>query len=453
VIDAKLPHSPELERAYLGGLILGGEGFDLEVSDFYLPFHRALYRKLLELRRDGKPTADLALIAGALSATELDEVGGIAYLAGLLDGVPRASNLSHYSKELKQKSLLRRVITVSQLNTDKLLAANGDAKEVLREVLNSFCPYRDEVGQNRRVNLKACSVPELLRMDVKPREMLLHPFLPAQGLAMLYSKRGVGKTFISLGISAAAAGGRRFLKWNAPTPRKVLYVDGEMPLSALQQRVSDILAGTDIDHPLENLQFITPDLHDRGLPDLSTVSGQDEIETHLEGVSLLVLDNLSSLVRAVKENEGEGWLPVQDWALDLRRRGISVLFVHHAGKGGAQRGTSRREDLLDSVVTLKHPTDYLASEGLRCIVDYEKSRGFYGEDARSFEVRMSAGPSGEAVWTVTDCEASAKSRARDLLAAGMSVRDVAEEVGISKSAVQRLKNNAQGEVSQGREGR
>ena len=172
----------------------------------------------------------------------------------------------------------------------------------------------------------------------------------------------------------------------------------------------------------------------------STISGQDEIEAHLDGVSLLVLDNLSALVRAVKENEGEGWLPVQDWALDLRRRGIAVLFVHHAGKGGAQRGTSRREDLLDSVLTLKHPSDYHAEEGLRCIVDYEKSRGFYGVDARSFEVKMSAGPSGESVWTVADCEASTDARASKMFQDGMSIRDVAEELGISRSKAHRLKN-------------
>jgi putative DNA primase/helicase len=296
-------------------------------------------------------------------------------------------------------------------------------------------------------NLRVVSLPELLRMDFKPREMVLHPFLPTQGLAMLYSKRGVGKTFIALGIAVAVASGTEFLRWKAPTARRVLYVDGEMPGGTLRKRLDDFCAGTNISYPLETLQIITPDVQDRGLPDLSTISGQDEIEEHLEGIELLILDNLSALVRAVKENEGEGWLPVQDWALDLRRRGISVLFVHHAGKSGAQRGSSRREDLLDSVVTLKHPSDYSPSEGLRCIVDYEKARGFYGDDARSFEAQMSAGPSGEAVWTVTDSEASAKSRAREMLAEGMSVRDVAEEIGISKSAVQRLKNNPVSQVS------
>src|SRR5205823_869739 len=60
--------------------------------------------------------------------------------------------------------------------------------------------------------LRVYSVPELLKMDVKPREMLLHPFLPSQGLAMLYSQRGAGKTFISLGISIAVASGSPFLK-------------------------------------------------------------------------------------------------------------------------------------------------------------------------------------------------------------------------------------------------
>ena len=283
-----------------------------------------------------------------------------------------------------------------------------------------------------------CPVTDLLRMDVKEREMVLHPFLPTQGLAMLYSKRGVGKTFISLGISVAVASGTKFLKWSAPKPRRVLYVDGEMPCSAIKQRISDIIAGGDAPQPVDNLRIITPDLQDHGLPDLATVAGQDLIEEHLDGVELLVLDNLSSLVRAVKENEGEGWLPVQDWALDLRRRGISVLFNHHAGKAGAQRGTSRREDLLDSVVTLKNPNDYVPSEGLRCDVYYEKSRGFYGDDAKPFQVKLMAGQSGEAVWTVADPETTIEARVLEMHGQGMSLRDIAEEAGVSKSKIHRI---------------
>ncbi len=438
----------------LGGILLGGDGPWLDPGDYFLPFHQSLAQALLRLRKEGKPTNDIVLLSEILSPDELERCGGIAYVAGLLDGLPRIANLSHYGESIREHAALRRGIALCDTLGRKLYSANGNAAEVLREVATLSAPLRDISGTRALQRLKSLSLPELLRMDFRPREMLLHPFLPSQGMAMLYSKRGAGKTFISLGISVAVASGTEFLKWKAPSPKRVLYVDGEMPGSTLRKRLDDIVAGTNIDYPLENLRIITPDVQERGLPDLSTVAGQDEIEAHLDGIDLLVLDNLSALVRAVKENEGEGWLPVQDWALDLRRRGLSVLFVHHAGKGGAQRGTSRREDLLDSVLTLKHPGDYRAEEGLRCIVDYEKARGFCGEDARPFEVKMSSGPSGEAIWTIADSEASAKSRAVELLAEGMSVRDVSEETGLSKSSVQRLKNNPQlSQVSRSAEGR
>ena len=83
------------------------------------------------------------------------------------------------------------------------------------------------------------------------------------------------------------------MNWNAPKASNILYIDGEMPFSSLHQRIMDIVAGSDSAKPLDNFRIITPDLQDRGLPDLATISGQDQIEEHLEGVDLLVLDNLS----------------------------------------------------------------------------------------------------------------------------------------------------------------
>jgi hypothetical protein len=68
-----------------------------------------------------------------------------------------------------------------------------------------------------------------------------------------------------------------------------------------------------------------------------------------------------------RENEAESWLPVQQWALSLRRRGISVLLDHHAGRNGEQRETSKREDVLDTMLTLRHPADYLTSDFGICV--------------------------------------------------------------------------------------
>ena len=127
----------------------------------------------------------------------------------------------------------------------------------------------------------------------------------------------------------------------------------------------------------------------------------------------------------------------------MRKLGISVLFVHHAGKGGgrfyALRGTSRREDLLDMVINLRHPADYNPAEGLRCEVHYEKCRGFYGEDAKPFEVKMEQGRGGEAVWTKRDLENVLDARAAELFEDGASVRDVAQDLGISTAMAGRIR--------------
>ena len=103
---------------------------------------------------------------------------------------------------------------------------------------------------------------------------------------------------------------------------------------------------------------------------------------------MIVIDNISCLFRSGSENEAESWQEAQEWALDLRRRGKSVLFVHHAGKSGNQRGTSKKEDILDAVIILKHPDDYQAEQGARFEVKFDKARHFSGEDARSFQVQL-----------------------------------------------------------------
>jgi hypothetical protein len=51
---------------------------------------------------------------------------------------------------------------------------------------------------------------------------------------------------------------------------------------------------------------------------------------------------ISTLCRSGKEDESDSWLPIQNWLLSLRSLGKSVLKIHHAGKSGQQRGTSRR---------------------------------------------------------------------------------------------------------------
>ena len=76
--------------------------------------------------------------------------------------------------------------------------------------------------------LQVVDIHSFLAMDIPPRETMLEPWLPCQGLAMLYGRRGMGKTYLALGIGYAVGSGGGVLGWQAPKARKVLYIDGEM---------------------------------------------------------------------------------------------------------------------------------------------------------------------------------------------------------------------------------
>lgn len=278
---------------------------------------------------------------------------------------------------------------------------------------------------------------DFLSLDIKPREFIISPVIPCQGLVMVYAARGIGKTHFALHLSYAVASGQMVFRWKAATPRRVLYIDGEMPASAMQERIAGIVASYHQEPTPGFMRIITPDTQPDFMPNLATPEGQAAIAPYLEGVDLLVVDNLATLCRAGRENESEGWLPVQEWILSLRRRGMSALLVHHANKGGGQRGTSSREDVLDTVISLRRPQDYRPEEGARFEVHLEKARGIIGDDAKPFEARLIQ--NGDAlVWACRDIEDMELEMVARLHTDGLPIRDIAEETGLSKSKVGRL---------------
>jgi putative DNA primase/helicase len=228
---------------------------------------------------------------------------------------------------------------------------------------------------------------DFLALQVPPREMLLASILPERSLAMLYAPRGMGKSLLALTIGIAVASGSSVLRWSAPKTRRVLLVDGEMVLSDLQARLNLIIAGLNAKVPNDGFRVLAADHTERGI-NLSNDEGQQELERHLDGVDFLILDNLSTLLANGSEGASDAWLPMQNWLLKLRRRGVAVLIIHHAGVNGRQRGTSRREDALDTVIALRRPADYSPEQGARLEVHIEKARALVGDGAAPCEAAV-----------------------------------------------------------------
>jgi hypothetical protein len=454
-------YSEIAQRVVLGSALLDnsqmrGPLVDLSVNDFVGSTHGELYGVMLQLSEEGIPF-DPSTIAQAFDDRgELDRVGGYEGISALVDGAVSGPGIvKQHVQTMLSCSKLRRLVSLGESVAGSVEAGMSpeDIETTLVKKVQFLQSGRDLQGQllpaSRRERVRASQLTavradELLAREIKPREMLLDPILPEQGLAMLYGYRGTGKTYVALGIAVAVASGGPFLKWQAPRPRSVLYVDGELPATTMQERVRTILGGC---LPPETLRIVTPDLQACPMPDLAASEGQMRLEPLVAGADLVVLDNLSALCKTGNENEGQDWLSIQEWMLGLRKRGIAVLFVHHAGKNKSQRGTSKREDLLDTVITLKHPSDYDHSQGLRCEVHFEKTRAQLGDAAKSFEVAMHGDPTNGARWTVRSLEDTNAQRANELFSTGMSIRDVAEELGLSKSAVGRLRQKWQGSTA------
>jgi putative DNA primase/helicase len=286
-----------------------------------------------------------------------------------------------------------------------------------------------------RKQVPAVNYDDFLKAKLPPRETLLAPWLPRRGLAMIHAPRGIGKTHIALGAGWAVAAGGGFLRWTTPGGAfRVLLLDGEMPGVVLQERLKRVVDASGLAPPMPDyLRLAAADILRDGLPDLADPSSQGFYSDIVADADLVVVDNLSTLCRGLKENDADSWAPVQSWCLSLRRQNKSVLLIHHDGKNGGQRGTSKKEDVLDTVIGLRKPPDYQADQGARFEIHFEKARGFFGPEAEPFEVRLdgeqwreSEIKSGDDLGTLTALHQQ-----------GLSVRQIADRTGLSKSSVQR----------------
>ncbi len=215
-----------------------------------------------------------------------------------------------------------------------------------------------------------------------------------------------------------------------------------MPANMMQERFKDIIASND--KPIAApFNLLTPDLQNNVyVPDISTPKGQQALETHLDDIKLIIVDNITTLCRTGNENETESWRPVQDWALRMRASGRAVLFIHHAGKKGAQRGASAREDTLSVVISLVRPEGYKGHEGAIFEVHFEKARGLVGDAVKSFKATMSKDQNNNLCWTTDNVTPNKQESIKHLFSEGYKQTEIAKKLGINKSTVSRYVREA-----------
>lgn len=450
-LEKPLPQNPDAERAILGAILLDLSvpnatlkvvAEQLHASDFFLPEHQCIFRRLLELSKNNIPIDMLVLVDALNAESEIDRAGGPGYISKLSDGLPNISNFAMYAKIVRDKSVLRQFIY--KTNDLQQRAIEGGANH--EELLIEFDAFSRHAAAGRSTGIVAATAADFLVMKFDPLEFIIEPLLPARGSGMIYSPPGLGKTHIALYMAfCIAIGAPTCFVWDIPKARRVIYVDGEMDAESLQEMLRQIALGLDMKLPEDPqfLRIVNPDIQKGMVPRINTIEGRAAIESLVKPGDVLFLDNLSTLCPGADEDETENWAKVQEWILDLRRKGIATFIVHHANKSGAsQLGTSKKEHQLSVNIRLRRPSNYEQVEGLRVEVLFDKlrSRGagpFKAQWAQPFEVELRV-EDGRAIFLHKPLTKILKERAKQYLVGGMKEHDVVLETGLSRWTVRRI---------------
>ena len=132
-----LPANVEAERAILGAILLDNLSFNeaaehLQAEDFSLDSHRRIYSRMVELMDSSRPIDLITLVEELDRRKELQAIGDVGYISGLIDGVPDRPSIEHYIKIVRDKALLRGLINTAS----SAIARASEQSDLAEEILN-----------------------------------------------------------------------------------------------------------------------------------------------------------------------------------------------------------------------------------------------------------------------------------------------------------------------------
>ena len=134
--ERTLPHNLEAERSVLGAILVHNDAFNVaaelvDSGDFFRDAHRRVFDKMVDLNERGQAIDLVTLKDELVRSGDLDDVGGAAYIAALVDGVPRSTNVEHYARIVKERATLRNLIQSANRILGLAYRAEEDADTLL----------------------------------------------------------------------------------------------------------------------------------------------------------------------------------------------------------------------------------------------------------------------------------------------------------------------------------
>jgi len=314
------PHSIDAEQSVLGGLLLDNQSWDriadkLQEKDFYLLAHRILFRTVVDFANHAKPF-DLITLTDALKSTnQLAEIGGELYLYELVNKTPSAANIVAYADIVRERSVLRQLITIgSEITENAFTPAGRSINELVDEAERKVF----QIGDHGARGSGPLRISDFLARAVDRIDILFHSDQVVTGLATGYKdldemtsglqpsdlivvagRPSMGKTTFAMNIAEHAA-----IQGNKP----ILVFSMEMPGQALAMRMMSSLGLID-QHKIR-----TGKLSDEDWPRVtSAVSMLSEAKLFIDDTPALSPGEIRARARRVAKEQGPLGLIVIDY--------------------------------------------------------------------------------------------------------------------------------------------
>ncbi|HEY0758773.1 MAG TPA: replicative DNA helicase [Acidisarcina sp.] len=182
-----LPASLDAERSILGAILLDNVAYNeaaerLQPEDFALDSHRRIYSRMAELI-DSNRAVDIVTLSEELAKRkEVEAIGGVAYLASLTEGLPRRISIEEYVRIVKDKSLLRQLISICSTAITRAADQSEEALEVLSSAENDLLEVTE-----RGITNGFTGIPEIVRESFGTIDNLYKEGKEVTGLATHYT--------------------------------------------------------------------------------------------------------------------------------------------------------------------------------------------------------------------------------------------------------------------------
>jgi replicative DNA helicase len=221
---SSLPANVEAERSILGAILLDNFAYNqaaehLRIEDFSLDSHRRIYSRIVDLAESSRPIDMITLIEELDRHKDLQAIGDVPYVSSLLEGVPDRPSIEHYVKIVRDKALLRGLISAANTAIARASDQSDPAEDVLSDAEAAIFQLSEKrigrgfMGIQEIVRESFGTVDALLQRGQRITGLATHytdldemtSGLQRSDLAIIAARPSMGKTAFAMNIAENAA--------------------------------------------------------------------------------------------------------------------------------------------------------------------------------------------------------------------------------------------------------